>query len=391
MRFLIPRSPAGRNARARRAGMALAALVLAIAPALGQAPADAASPCQANVTGFLVTLSVWQPAPSSSAAASRACTPNAGATISGNWTVQIDAAVGLSDLTSFSVAITPADSFIPPLGSGATVSRTYPSTLLSGGKYARDSIAIPWDTTSLTPYNGAYTVTATAAALVGGTVNATVPNILVNNPPIAPGGVTAALNGTVPEISWVKNPEPDITGYQVLRSASGGPFVPVGSPTATTFRDTTAPQATPLSYEVIALRTSPLGPAGIASAPSASAALALPAPSPQPSPQPSPGGTPAPKTAKTTAPLPGANAAPTGPETTFAPTLPFAQAIPTVTGTALPALPGDPGSAQALTTASGSQGPTTGAQKLRFLVTAAFILMVSVLLVRQARRMIRGA
>jgi hypothetical protein len=83
--------------------------------------------------------------------------------------------------------------------------------------------------------------------------------LLVANPPATPDGVHAEYRDNVPVVSWNPGGEADLLGYQVLRSAGGGP-TPVGSVRAgepTSFVDTQAPAGVGLSYSVVAVRRSP--------------------------------------------------------------------------------------------------------------------------------------
>jgi hypothetical protein len=43
-------------------------------------------------------------------------------------------------------------------------------------------------------------------------------------PPAAPTGLTGIATGNAVELSWQRNPEPDMNGYFVYRSTNGGPF-----------------------------------------------------------------------------------------------------------------------------------------------------------------------
>lgn len=369
------------------------ALAIALAGPLGLAePAGAASsPCQnTNVTLMLdVAITILQPAPGVPDAQARQCTPNAGSTLTGSWTINIQAA-SVDSLSSFSVAIVPASAGIPALGPGASVSRTYQplGNLLGGGNGSlSDTIQLPWNTAGLTPYNGTYKITATATSLLGDQANASVGGLIVNNPPTPPTGLAAALAGSTPVVAWAGNPEPDITGYQVLRS-SGGAYSAVGTTADHSFEDTSAPQGASLTYEVVAIRSSPVTKAGIPSGPSApsnpvtpgAAAVAPvnlpPPPSLQPPPKPKP-------IKVGTAGDNGALSAPAV-DNTFAPTLPFTQAIPTET------VPGfSAGNQQTLASDRGQAGTTT-AQKLRFLATAIFLLLVAFFIIRLARKVLRG-
>ena len=73
-------------------------------------------------------------------------------------------------------------------------------------------------------------------------------------PPAAPTGLTAAVSdsGTV-ELAWVANSEPDISFYEMQRSATaGGPYTAIGTSTAQSFSDTSAPEGTSF-YVVVAV------------------------------------------------------------------------------------------------------------------------------------------
>jgi hypothetical protein len=370
----------------RLLGPAVATALLMAGPTalVGQANA-AASPCQNADAPTMVDvgLTIWQPPAGASDATARQCTPDANTTLTGTWTVDVDAS-SLDTLSGFAVAIVPMKGNIPPLPSGATVARQYPPVLTGQGKLS-DTIDFAWNTASLTPYNGVYEISATATSLLGDTVNGTVTGLTVNNPPATPAGVTAALAGTTPVVSWSANPEPDLLGYQVLRSA-GGAYSVVATQTGTTFDDPAAPQGGPLTYEVVAIRSSPASSNGIASSPSSPsnpvtpgalpiAPSALAPPSPKPLPK-----LPAPKLA-----APAADNGTVGTvNNTFAPTLPFAQAVPTETLVAP-----TPVGPQALAGEQGTQGSTT-AQKIRFLAAAAFLLVVAGLVFKIARRLQRS-
>lgn len=125
-----------------------------------------------------------------------------------------------------------------------------------------NSLSFNWDTT---PRNGVFSVKAHATEnSLGGTAgDASVGNVKVNNPPSTPSGVAVSLDpnaGNTPVVTWNQNPEPDITGYELFRSANGS--APVGVASA---HDTTAPQGQSLTYFVVAVRSSPVYGSGITS------------------------------------------------------------------------------------------------------------------------------
>lgn len=343
------------------------------------------SPCQPQAVSqsglTLATLAIEQPTPQAGPAASQ-CTPPDGATLTGGWNVVIDAAAPLG-LQSFSVAIVPADASTPSPAQGAAVTRTYPPALSATTVY-KDTIAMAWDTRSLTPYNGVYVVKAAAQAYGGQPAVASVSDLKVNNPPVAPSGVAAAMNGTVPVVTWHANPEPDITGYQVLRAGTTGGFAPVATVATTSFQDTKAPQGSSLSYEVVAVRRSPISADGIsspASYPTGAIVAALP-PSPLP---PLPTSKPATTKGKGTTGVTTAQGGP-APQGTFSPTLPFNEALPSSTVTSPP----DPGETTQTLTAGPDFGGTSSAQKLRFLATGAFLFVLAFVIIRYARKVGRG-
>ncbi|MGH2718664.1 MAG: hypothetical protein ACRDJU_08810, partial [Actinomycetota bacterium] len=264
-----------------------AALLALMAPAGAAAPQPlAASPspspaanCTGTSSGGDPSIVVEYASTKASGSQARQCTPAANSTLTGTWSVDIQARS--INLTSFAVSIIPTTSGIPALASAATVTHTYCGGLLGGLGLSGncpaapdpDTIQIGWDTTSLTPYNGVYEIsaTATSGALLGSPTGqtTTISGLNVNNPPQSPTGVTAGLSGTVPVVSWSPNPEPDITDYAVFRSVSNTAFAPVGTTKATAFQDSSAPQNAALTYAVIAVRSSPVSSSGIPSTASA--------------------------------------------------------------------------------------------------------------------------
>lgn len=386
------------------------ALIALVAPAAAAAPQPvAASPspaaganCQGTSTGGDPNIVVEYAPANSSDAESRQCTPAANSTLAGSWSVDIQARTTIDALASFAVSIVPTTGGIPALGSAATVTHSYCGGLLNLGLNANcpnppnpDTIKLSWDTTSLTPYNGVYEISATAisdsSSLTGpllgsgGVQNTTITGLSVNNPPVAPSGVSAGLSGTTPVVSWSPNPEPDVTGYVVFRSVSGTAFAPVGRTKATTFQDASAPQRSALSYEVVAVRSSPVASAGISSGASAAttaiiagasgaAPIALPAPK-----LPAPPRVPALKSI-------GGPAAVPQVDNTFNPTLPFGN-VPNTTETY--SVPSSSGNPQALASDAGHSGTTT-AQKLRYAALASMLLVLAVFVIGLARKVLRS-
>jgi hypothetical protein len=139
--------------------------------------------------------------------------------------------------------------------------------------------------------NGVYELKATASSSNSASKTSTVSGIKVNNPPAPPTGVKAVLKEGVPVVSWNANPEADITGYKLLRSADGGSFAQVYGGAATSASDTNAPHSKPLTYRVVAVRKSPVS-AGVESTSAGTSALTVPAPPPPAADPGAPGGPP---------------------------------------------------------------------------------------------------
>jgi len=232
-------------------------------------------------------------------------------------------------------------------------------------------------------YNGTYEISATAVSMLNSTAHALIGDLLVNNPPARPPGASATLDGTVPVLNWTANSEPDLTGYRILRSTSGGAYAPVGTSPGNSFRDTKAPQGKPLKYEVVAVRRSPVDANGIASAASLPTGAVVSAPPVTPTVV-----APAPVTRGTTGSTSN-NAPAQDPSSTFAPTLPFAQAVPTSTAT-LPDAPAPTTAHAALPAEGGGYAKTTLAHKLPYLATAIFVILVAFLIFQYARRLQKG-
>jgi len=132
--------------------------------------------------------------------------------------------------------------------------------------------------------NGSYQVTVTAdvpappaidGECQGGTV--TPRQFFVAAPPAPPGGVKAARDpARAVNVSWAKNPEPDVVSYRVQRSTGAGPFQQVGEVPGTAFRDGTVPSAGALRYQVLAVRTGKTAQETVVSAPSAAVTVGEP-------------------------------------------------------------------------------------------------------------------
>lgn len=169
----------------------------------------------------------------------------------------------------------PSETSIPPLGESARKSMTYPP-----GQTNAVEIDMPWDSVRLTPYNGAYRIIASVDSQLGFPSSAIRQNLMVNNAPAKPQGVRVKLEtGDVPFITWASNKEPDLIGYEVLRTADAKPPVRIATTGALSYRDIKAPRDVTLRYEVVAVRHSPVTPSsGIRTASSPTAPLIIASP-----------------------------------------------------------------------------------------------------------------
>ncbi|MEO7803810.1 MAG: hypothetical protein ABIS18_05140 [Actinomycetota bacterium] len=164
-----------------------------------------------------------------------------------------------SSIKSFSLHILPdpAETSIPPLGPSAQNTVTFDPGVTN---YAE--LDLMWDTVTLTPYNGMYVIKASVYSHVdSSSSDASVQNLAVNNPPAQPSGVRVKLDKSdIPLITWFSNKEPDLVGYEVLRTAGNNPPVRIATTQALSYRDVKAPKDVSLSYEVVAVRYSPVTP-----------------------------------------------------------------------------------------------------------------------------------
>jgi hypothetical protein len=156
------------------------------------------------------------------------------------------------------------------LTNGAGGAVTLPAPQKSGSGTSSESVSYTWNTQPTTSANGRYSLVATATegGLAGGQATSQI-SLLVNNAPSAPTGVKAALNpsaGNTPLVTWNANPEPDVTGYEVFRSGSGSTAAAFSTAAGvTSLQDSTAPKGVPVSYVVVAVRSSPVWSTGITS------------------------------------------------------------------------------------------------------------------------------
>jgi len=97
-------------------------------------------------------------------------------------------------------------------------------------------------------------------------------------PPSPPSGVKAAMEpAPAVNVSFAKNPEPDIVSYRVQRSVGAGAFQQVGETPGTSFKDGAVPPGGPLRYQVLAVRRGKTPQETVVSAPSAAVTVGGPA------------------------------------------------------------------------------------------------------------------
>ncbi|MDQ6617550.1 MAG: hypothetical protein M3083_23085, partial [Actinomycetota bacterium] len=222
-----------------------------------RADAAPAGPALADLAALAANISISGP-PAGSLLGSTSVT------ITGNANID-PGLLGRNAITAIHVAVafegTPFDS-CDNTGCGAAVGQASTSFAFTPGALSR---------------NGPYSVTATVTAneyILGGplgpatrTGSATT-NFNVGIPPGVPGNVTAHVNGdgTV-TLSWARNGEPDLYGYQVQRQDVGSPGLKlvaaaVGQPSGgstVSWTDSGSRSGGDFGYVVTALRPGPDG------------------------------------------------------------------------------------------------------------------------------------
>lgn len=135
-------------------------------------------------------------------------------------------------------------------------------------------------------YNGHYQATITAtetdSGLLGNSTTGTETTSTTfaeDVPPVAPQGVRATPSGSGVSVAWAANPEPDLLGYDVLRSAAGAPQS-LGTTTSTSYEDSTAAPGVSYTYEVIALRAGDATGQSLLSPATSASSVTLPTPLP---------------------------------------------------------------------------------------------------------------
>lgn len=216
-------------------------------------------------------------------------------------------------------------------------------------------------------YNGAYqatvTVTETDTELLGNTTTGTgaaSASFAEDVAPVAPQGVSTTVSdpGSAQPgvlVSWSANPEPDILGYDVLRSQGGGAPESVGTTTSTSYDDSTAKAGVNYSYEVVALRAGDASGQSLLSPASSASTVSVPvATSPPTSPPPA---------AKVTTPTTSGSSASAKALAKAASSDIASSGIPTASGSSTPSTSGSSNSSTSGSTGtkSASTTATTGA------------------------------
>jgi hypothetical protein len=173
----------------------------------------------------------------------------------------------LYDVTATYAGPAPVDT-IPPVVT-VPANMTVPATGPSGAVVTFSASAVDNVDGALTPTCtpasgstfpvGSTTVTCRATDAAGNTGSASFSvtvTAVVDEPPAAPTGLTAAVSTIAIALDWGDNSEPDLAGYRVYRSlASGGPWTQLTSAPITTsdYGDTSAPTGTEMYYRVTAV------------------------------------------------------------------------------------------------------------------------------------------
>ena len=149
----------------------------------------------------------------------------------------------------------------------------------------RSSVAFSW-TPSL-PHNGNYLLTVRATGedrpveTNGAETSETSRSFAIEASPSIPKEVKVRADPDSREVdvTWRKNPEPDILGYQIQRSVDESEWSVAGESTETFFRDADSAKNGGLySYRVVAIRRGASADSGVASPPSQPASTTVPSP-----------------------------------------------------------------------------------------------------------------
>ena len=155
---------------------------------------------------------------------------------------------------TFTVTVTPVNGFTGPVTLTVDSESPFPSGVTSGGfspasiNGSGSSTLTMNTTTSAVPYALSLTITGTSGALT----HTTSTTLLVNLAP--PASLTATRGNAQVSLSWPASI--GASGYHVKRSrTSGGPYVGVACPTATSYVDTGLTNGTTYYYVVSASYT----------------------------------------------------------------------------------------------------------------------------------------
>lgn len=149
----------------------------------------------------------------------------------------------------------------------------------------RSSVSFSW-TPSL-PHNGHYTINVRASGedqpfdTNGAEASETSRTFAIEASPATPKevAVRADPDSREVDVTWRKNPEPDLLGYQIQRSVDESEWSVAGESEENFFRDTsTAEDGGLYSYRVVAIRKGASADSGVASPPSEAASTTVPNP-----------------------------------------------------------------------------------------------------------------
>jgi hypothetical protein len=298
----------------------------------------------------------------------RTLSPPPGSVVSGRWQIRVRA-VSSGTLERISLRLEAEDVGLQPAGA-QPAPKSFP--LLSGVK--ENELVIDWDTATTAARNGSYRWVAEASSHLGEIKTAVLSGLKVNNPPEPPGQVEVQLDGATPVVTWGVAAEPDVVGWRVWRAPEGIEYhEPVGTVETREFRDQGAPPG-PQTYEVNAVRRSPVTPRGIPSQLSARTAAVV-----------VPGVVVAPPTpAALPSPLPAVQGGPQS-SGTFNPELPYATPAPA------PEAPPPATEPAAEPQAVPAAAPAVqAADRLRFVGAGVLLLTVALLAWRLRHKLVTG-
>lgn len=223
--------------------------------------------------GVLIALSVWAQPVSAAAPSIRINTPAERETL-GDSTPNVSGDVQMPDgrILEVTASISSADGHPVPA-----------AHRIAGD--GRTSVAFSW-TPSL-PYNGSYLLNVRASGedepvdTNGKETSEANRAFAIEASPSIPKevAVRADPDSREVDVTWKKNPEPDMIGYQVQRSKDEGEWSVAGETPENFFRDTeSASDGGLYTYRVVAIRRGATADSGVASPPSQEKATTVPNP-----------------------------------------------------------------------------------------------------------------